>query len=91
MREKELKEMERGKEGGVDPVAWQLLHACMETYLLVPKARSHHPHVMCTHAATRTVFAYNINLKAEEKDIFKFFSTAGTIQDIQVSLLHTFP
>ena len=29
---------------------------------------------------TRTVFAYNLNLKADEKDIFEFFSRAGTVR-----------
>lgn len=34
--------------------------------------------------ATRTVFAYNLNLKAEERDIFKWFSQAGMVTDIQL-------
>ena len=34
--------------------------------------------------ATRTMFACNLNLKADERDIFKFFSQAGTINDIQL-------
>ena len=38
--------------------------------------------------ATRTVFACNLNLKADERDIFKFFSQAGTVNDIQVSWVH---
>jgi hypothetical protein len=29
--------------------------------------------------ATRTVFAFNINIKADERDIFTFFSKAGTV------------
>lgn len=28
---------------------------------------------------TRTVFAYNLNLKADEKDLFEFFCRAGTV------------
>ena len=34
--------------------------------------------------ATRTVFAYNLNLKADERDIFKWFSQAGMVTDIQL-------
>mmetsp|Transcript_26889 Transcript_26889/g.58686 ORF Transcript_26889/g.58686 Transcript_26889/m.58686 type:complete len:583 (+) Transcript_26889:130-1878(+) len=34
--------------------------------------------------ATRTVFAYNLNLKADERDIFKFFGQAGTVTDIKL-------
>lgn len=33
---------------------------------------------------TRTVFAYNLNLKADERDIFTFFSTAGTVVDVKI-------
>lgn len=29
--------------------------------------------------ATRTVFAYNINIKADERDIYEFFSKAGEV------------
>jgi RNA-binding protein 39 len=29
--------------------------------------------------ATRTVFAFNINIKADERDIFGFFSKAGQV------------
>jgi hypothetical protein len=29
--------------------------------------------------ATRTVFAFNISLKADERDIFSFFSKAGQV------------
>lgn len=29
--------------------------------------------------ATRTVFAFNINIKADERDIFTFFSKAGEV------------
>ena len=29
---------------------------------------------------TRTVFAYNLNLKADEKDLFDFFTRAGTVR-----------
>lgn len=29
---------------------------------------------------TRTVFAYNLNLKADEKDLFDFFSRAGQVR-----------
>ena len=32
----------------------------------------------------RTLFAYNLNLKAEEKDIFDFFSKAGKIVDVRI-------
>lgn len=32
----------------------------------------------------RTVFAYNLNLRADEKDIFKFFSKAGTVVDVRI-------
>jgi RNA-binding protein 39 len=32
----------------------------------------------------RTVFAYNLNLRADEKDIFKFFSQAGTVVDVRI-------
>jgi RNA recognition motif-containing protein len=28
---------------------------------------------------TRTVFAYNLNLKADERDLFEFFSQAGEV------------
>lgn len=34
--------------------------------------------------AARTVFATNVNLKADERDIFKWFSQAGTVTDIQL-------
>lgn len=30
--------------------------------------------------ATRTVFAFNINIKADERDIFTFFSKAGEVR-----------
>lgn len=33
---------------------------------------------------TRTVFAYNLNLKADEKDIFEFFSRAGQVEDVRI-------
>ena len=29
---------------------------------------------------TRTVFAYNLNLKADERDLFDFFSQAGEVR-----------
>jgi RNA-binding protein 39 len=29
--------------------------------------------------ATRTVFAYNLNIKADERDIFEFFSQVGSL------------
>lgn len=29
---------------------------------------------------TRTVFAYNLNLKADERDLFDFFSAAGEVR-----------
>lgn len=34
--------------------------------------------------ATRTVFAYNLNLKADERDLFEHFSTVGKITDIKL-------
>lgn len=34
--------------------------------------------------ATRTVFAYNLNIKADERDIFEFFSLAGEVTDIRL-------
>eukprot|EP00798_Chlamydomonas_sp_ICE-L_P028744 gene28744-31923_t len=34
--------------------------------------------------ATRTVFAMQLNIKAEEMDIFKFFSQAGKVLDIKL-------
>lgn len=34
--------------------------------------------------ATRTVFAYNINLKADERDIYEFFSKGGEVTDIRL-------
>lgn len=33
---------------------------------------------------TRTVFAYNLNLKAEERDLFEFFSRAGRVSDVRI-------
>lgn len=33
---------------------------------------------------TRTVFAYNLNLKAEERDLFEFFSKAGKVVDVKI-------
>lgn len=33
---------------------------------------------------TRTVFAYNLNLKAEERDLFEFFSQAGEVADVKM-------
>lgn len=33
---------------------------------------------------TRTVFAYNLNLKADERDIYEFFSRAGKVVDVKV-------
>ncbi len=32
----------------------------------------------------RTVFAYNLPLKAEERDLFEFFSKAGPIEDVKI-------
>ena len=32
----------------------------------------------------RTVFSYNLNLKAEEKDLFQFFSGAGKVLDVRI-------
>ncbi|WIA17274.1 hypothetical protein OEZ85_014144 [Tetradesmus obliquus] len=34
--------------------------------------------------ATRTVFAFNLNIKADERDIFEFFSKAGEVTDIRL-------
>ena len=31
---------------------------------------------------TRTVFAYNLNLKADERDLFEFFSQAGEVRTV---------
>jgi hypothetical protein len=36
---------------------------------------------------TRTVFAYNLNLKADEKDLFDFFTRAGTVRPLGNSTL----
>lgn len=33
---------------------------------------------------TRTVFAYNVNTKADDRDIFEFFSQAGTVTDVRI-------
>lgn len=33
---------------------------------------------------TRTVFAYNLNLKADERDLFDFFSGAGEVVDVRI-------
>ena len=33
---------------------------------------------------TRTVFAYNLPTKADERDIFTFFSQAGTVLDVRI-------
>ncbi len=33
---------------------------------------------------TRTVFAYNLNLKAGEREVFEFFSRAGTVNDVRL-------
>lgn len=33
---------------------------------------------------TRTVFAYNLSLKADERDLFDFFSEAGSVVDIRI-------
>jgi RNA recognition motif-containing protein len=35
--------------------------------------------------ATRTVFAFNLNIKADERDIFEFFAKAG---EVRLGLLH---
>ncbi len=32
----------------------------------------------------RTVFAYNLPLKADERDLFEFFSGAGTVEDVRI-------
>ncbi|EFJ45773.1 hypothetical protein VOLCADRAFT_105799 [Volvox carteri f. nagariensis] len=34
--------------------------------------------------ATRTVFAYNLSLRADERDIFEFFSKVGRVVDIRL-------
>ncbi|KAF6259385.1 splicing factor, CC1-like protein [Scenedesmus sp. NREL 46B-D3] len=34
--------------------------------------------------ATRTVFAFNLNIKADERDIFEFFAKAGEVTDIRL-------
>ena len=34
--------------------------------------------------STRTVFAYNINLRADERDVFEFFSKAGRVVDVKL-------
>ncbi|MEW5317543.1 MAG: hypothetical protein WDW38_008831 [Sanguina aurantia] len=34
--------------------------------------------------STRTVFAYNLSLKADERDIFEFFSVAGRVLDVKL-------
>ena len=33
---------------------------------------------------TRTVFAYNLSTKADERDIYQFFSKAGTVNDVRI-------
>lgn len=33
---------------------------------------------------TRTIFAYNLNLKAEDRDIYEFFSKAGKVIDVKI-------
>lgn len=33
---------------------------------------------------TRTIFAYNLNLKADERDLFDFFSKAGKVIDVKI-------
>ena len=32
----------------------------------------------------RTVFAYNLPLRADERDLFKFFSGAGLVEDVRI-------
>lgn len=32
----------------------------------------------------RTVFAFNLPLKAEEFDLFQFFSKAGVVEDVRI-------
>eukprot|EP00195_Chlamydomonas_chlamydogama_P016097 CAMPEP_0202891702 /NCGR_PEP_ID=MMETSP1392-20130828/1696_1 /ASSEMBLY_ACC=CAM_ASM_000868 /TAXON_ID=225041 /ORGANISM="Chlamydomonas chlamydogama, Strain SAG 11-48b" /LENGTH=493 /DNA_ID=CAMNT_0049575531 /DNA_START=40 /DNA_END=1521 /DNA_ORIENTATION=+ len=34
--------------------------------------------------ATRTLFVSNVNLRADEKDVFKFFSQAGRVEDVKL-------
>ena len=33
---------------------------------------------------TRTVFAYNVSTKADERDLFEFFTAAGTVLDVRI-------
>lgn len=33
---------------------------------------------------TRTIFAYNLPLRATEKELFQFFSSAGKIGDVRI-------
>ena len=33
---------------------------------------------------TRTVFAYNVPTRADERDIFEFFSQAGKVSDVRI-------
>ena len=33
---------------------------------------------------TRTVFAYNLSTKADERDIYQFFNNAGTVNDVRI-------
>jgi RNA-binding protein 39 len=33
---------------------------------------------------TRTVFAYNVSTKADERDLFEFFTKAGTVLDVRI-------
>ena len=33
---------------------------------------------------TRTVFAYNVSTKADERDLFEFFTQAGTVLDVRI-------
>lgn len=34
--------------------------------------------------SARTVFAYNLSLKADDRDIFQLFSRAGTVLDVKL-------
>ena len=33
---------------------------------------------------TRTVFAYNLSTKADEREIYQFFSRAGQVSDVRI-------
>jgi RNA-binding protein 39 len=37
--------------------------------------------------ATRTVFAFNLNIKADERDIFEFFAKAGEVRAAPIGVV----